>query len=365
MEGINSMTRTIALPTLSRERPDTSHACASSRPWGMQRRLIDSHGRVIRDLRISITDRCNFRCTYCMSTDCEFAETATLLTPREFVRVARIAETLGIRKIRLTGGEPTLHPQLEQIIAEIRQATTVEIALITNGSRLTRDSLARLQEAGLSRVTMSLDALDEERFATITRSTTTPQRVIAAIEDCISLGFSETKVNAVLIRGVNDGETLALANLARRYAIDVRFIEYMPLDAAHAWDASKFVSAAETRRHIETSYPLLALDSCDPSATASLFAFADGAAGRIGFIAPVSSPFCGACSRLRLTADGKLRPCLFSTDEWDVRDLLRWNASDASIADRLLEATWNKQSSHGISGTDFVQPRRGMSAIGG
>ncbi|MGD9791143.1 MAG: GTP 3',8-cyclase MoaA [Phycisphaerales bacterium] len=327
--------------------------------------MIDSHGRTIRDLRISITDRCNFRCVYCMEPDVRFAPRESLLTVAEIVRVAAIAGSLGVRKIRLTGGEPTLHPDLTSIIAGIRRTTSVEIAMITNASLLTRAALREWKVAGLDRITISIDSLRPDRFARLTRSTTSPADVLAGVEAVIAEGLTPLKLNGVLIRGSNDDEAADMAALARRFGVEMRFIEYMPLDSGHAWDSSKWVSAAETRAGIEERYPLVACDDDDPSSTARTFAFADGVPGRVGFIAPVSNPFCGACSRLRLTADGKVRPCLFSTTEWDLRAALRTESTDEAVAHFLIDATWTKQPGHGIASPGFRQPERPMSAIGG
>jgi cyclic pyranopterin phosphate synthase len=344
--------------------PAPAHARAAGR-------MLDSHGRTIRDLRISITDRCNFRCVYCMDPDVRFADHDDLLVPAEFVRIARVAESLGVRKIRITGGEPTLHPELTRILAGIRRETGVEIAMITNASRLTRSSLREWKSAGLSRITISIDSLRPDRFAAITRSTATVDEVLVGVEACISEGLTPVKLNAVLIRGVNDDEAADLASLARELGVEMRFIEYMPLDSAHAWDAGKWVSAAETRAAIEHRFRLTLIANDDPASTASVYRFADLAAdapARIGFIAPVSNPFCGACSRLRLTADGKVRPCLFSTTEWDIRPLLRdrhTDTGDEALANFLIDATWTKQPGHGIAAPGFKQPDRPMSAIGG
>jgi cyclic pyranopterin phosphate synthase len=327
--------------------------------------MLDSHGRTIRDLRVSITDRCNFRCVYCMEPDVRFAASATLLSVAEIVRVATVAERLGVAKLRLTGGEPTLHPELTELIAALRRATSLELALITNGSRLSRSAVTEWKAAGLDRITISIDSLRPERFARITRSRTTPDEVLGGIEACLAEALGPLKVNAVLLRGMNDDEAADLAGLARRFGIEMRFIEYMPLDSGHAWDAARWVPAAETRAAIESRFPLLAAADDDPHATARTYTFADGAPGRIGFIAPVSSPFCGACSRLRLTADGKVRPCLFSVAEWDLRPLLRGGATDAELAEFLIDATWTKQAGHGIGSPAFAQPPRPMSAIGG
>ena len=328
-------------------------------------RMIDSHGRTIRDLRISITDRCNFRCVYCMEPSVRFAPRESLLTTGEIIRIARVAGSLGVRKIRLTGGEPTLHPELRDIIAGIRGATRVELAMITNASLLSRGMLRACKADGLDRITISIDSLRPDRFARLTRSASSPVAVLAGIQACLTEGLTPLKLNAVLIRGFNDDEAADLAELARRFGIEMRFIEYMPLDSAHAWDASKWVSAAQTRAAIERCHPLVSCDDDDPASTARTFAFADGTPGRIGFIAPVSSPFCGACSRLRVTADGKIRPCLFSATEWDLRGPLRAGASDDQLADFLIDATWTKQAGHGIASPTFRQPERPMSAIGG
>jgi cyclic pyranopterin phosphate synthase len=303
-----------------------------------------------------------------MEPDVRFAARETLLSTAEVIRVARVAYGLGVRKFRLTGGEPTLHPELTQIIAGIRSAAPVEIALITNGSRLDRTTLRAWKRAGLNRVTISIDTLRPDRFSSLTRSSVDPETVLHGVQACLDEGLTPLKLNAVLIRGVNDDESANLAALARQFGCEVRFIEYMPLDSGHAWDSSKWVSAAETRQRIERVFALAACGDDDVSSTAQTYRFADGAPGRIGFIAPVSSPFCGACSRLRLTADGKIRPCLFSTREWDLRALLRRDdqiVSDSEIARFLIDATWTKQAGHGIASREFKQPARPMSAIGG
>lgn len=330
--------------------------------------MVDSHGRIIRDLRISITDRCNFRCVYCMEPDVQFMPRDELLTEHEIVRLAVIAESLGVQKIRLTGGEPTLHPRLAGIIAGIRSATAVHIAMITNASRLTRESLRDWKQAGLARLSISIDSLRADRFARLTRSPCSLETVLAGIELALAEGLAPVKLNAVLLRGINDDEAPDFAALARSLGVEVRFIEYMPLDSAHSWDSSRWVSASETRASIERTFNLLACDDDDPSSTARTYRFADlppDSPARVGFIAPVSSPFCGACSRLRITADGKVRPCLFSNTEWDLLTSLRRGATDAQLADFLIDATWTKQPGHGISSPEFIQPARPMSAIGG
>jgi cyclic pyranopterin phosphate synthase len=329
------------------------------------RRMMDSHGRTILDLRISITDRCNFRCVYCMEPDVQFQPRENMLTPGEIIRMARVAQSLGVRKIRLTGGEPTLHPHLTDIISGIRAATDMEIAMISNGSLLTREKLSAWKRAGLDRMTISIDSVRADRFARVTRSTVTPEDVIAGIEMCLAEGLTPLKLNAVLVRGQNDDEAVELARLARRFGVEMRFIEYMPLDSAHAWDRSLMVTAQETREAIEAEFALTPTNMDDAHSTARTYRFTDGAPGRIGFIAPVSNPFCGACSRLRLTADGNVRPCLFSTKEWSVMTLLRGGASDAELANFLIDVTWTKLAGHNIASPQFVQPERPMSAVGG
>ena len=328
-------------------------------------RMMDSHGRTILDLRISITDRCNFRCVYCMEPDVQFQPRENMLTPGEIIRMARVAQSLGVRKIRLTGGEPTLHPQLTEIISGIRAATDMEIAMISNGSLLTREKLSAWKRAGLDRMTISIDSVRADRFARVTRSTVTPADVIAGIEMCVAEGLTPLKLNAVLVRGQNDDEAVELARLARRFGVEMRFIEYMPLDSAHAWDRSLMVTAQETREAIEAEFALTPTNMDDAHSTARTYRFTDGAPGRIGFIAPVSNPFCGACSRLRLTADGNVRPCLFSTKEWSVMTLLRGGASDKELANFLIDVTWTKLAGHNIVSPQFVQPERPMSAVGG
>lgn len=362
-----------ALPLLDESRltrsDDAPHANGPPRPRSLQRdRLIDSHGRTIRELRLSITDRCNFRCVYCMEPDVRFAPASAILSPEELERVARVCVSLGVTKIRLTGGEPTVHPRLEEIISRIASLGVRDIALTTNGSLLTTRSLAAWKSAGLTRITISLDSLLPDRFAKLTRSTSTPDDILRGVERAIGAGLSPIKVNAVVMRGFNEDEVADIAALARRFPIDVRFIEAMPLDSARAWDESRLVSADEILACVSRVWPLVPLDrECD-SATSERYAFADSPSsttGTVGVIAPVTRAFCGACSRLRITADGMVRPCLFSTTEYDLKSALRSDASDHDLATILLDATWRKQPGHGIRSSSFKQPNRPMSAIGG
>lgn len=329
-------------------------------------RLIDSHGRSIRDLRLSITDRCNFRCVYCLDPDTRFMPHDQVMTIDEIERVARICVSLGVEKIRLTGGEPTVRKDLDEIIARVSRVGAGDVALTTNGSRCDSASLRRWRDAGLSRITFSIDSLRPDRFAAMTRAKVSVETVVEAIEAASRVDFDgPVKVNAVVVRGWNDDEVADLAGLARRFGIEMRFIEFMPLDASRAWDESRLVPAAEVVERIHARYPLVAAGRVEASATSLDYAFADGTPGRVGMIAPVTRPFCGECSRLRITADAKVRPCLFSLDEWDLRPLLRGGAGDDEIARFMVDATWTKQRGHGIRGGDFRQPERTMSAIGG
>lgn len=364
----------LALPILSGSGNRPSHEPRSqplvppdapASPHDGPTRLRDSHGRVIRDLRLSITDRCNFRCVYCMEPDVRFMPVHELLTINEMARLARVCVGLGVEKIRVTGGEPTVHPDLARIIASLSDAGASDLAMTTNGSLMDESSLTAWRAAGLSRLTVSIDSLDPARFTRMTRSKSSPQQVVAGIRAAKRAGFDPVKINAVVVRGLNEDDVPMLAALARELDVDVRYIEFMPLDSGHTWDAGKLVPASEIVERIARVYPLVPIGRDEPSSTSLLFRFADGAPGRVGVIAPVTRSFCGECARLRITADGKVRPCLFSTTEWDVRPLLRSGASDAELTGFLVNATWTKQAGHGISSPNFEQPLRPMSAIGG
>lgn len=327
--------------------------------------MVDSYGRRIRDLRLSITDRCNFRCVYCMEPDVRFMPKMQLLSVDEFVRLASVCVELGVEKIRLTGGEPTLYFGLDELIGRLGELPIKDLALTTNGSLLDMPRAVKWKQAGLKRITISIDSLDPERFNAITRSNSSPEQVIAAIRTARDAGLEPVRVNAVVVRGQNEDEIVELAGLARTLGVDVRLIEYMPLDSARAWDQSKLVPASEMIEKIQTKYLLKDPDRDSASSPSQVYEFADGAPGRIGVIASVTRPFCGACSRLRITADGKVRPCLFSREEWDVRGALREGASDDDLRAILLNATWSKQEGHNISSADYVQPDRAMWSIGG
>ena len=328
-------------------------------------RLVDSHGRCIQDVRLSITDRCNFRCIYCMEPGDRFLPKMELLSLDEYIRLVGVLLELGIRTLRITGGEPTLYPELDALIDHVGQLDLDDIAMTTNGSNMDLGRLEQWRSAGLRRITFSLDTLREERMKSITRSTTTVQDVLGATRLAREAGYPRPKVNAVIIRGVNDAELVDFAQLARDEDLDVRFIEFMPLDSGRAWNRDHVVDANEMLLDIEQHFTLKAENGDNPHSTSMNWTFADGAPGRVGMIAPVSRPFCGACNRLRVTAEGRIRPCLFSHEEWDIRSLLRSGSTNKDIANAIVDMAWTKQAGHGIGGNDFVQPERTMSAIGG
>jgi len=324
--------------------------------------LADKFGRQITDLRISVTDRCNFRCVYCRSADPENHVAASLLLGwDEYERLARILVGMGIRKIRVTGGEPLVRPGVEDFIARLKALGVADLSMTTNGYLLA-ERCDRLVAAGLDRINISLDSLVREKFERITRTKTFDQ-VMAGI-DAAQAAFSRpVKVNAVLVRGVNDDEVEAFAAFARERDLNMRFIEFMPLDADHTWTREMVVTAAEIHQRISALWPLVPV-AHEPSETARKYRFADGR-GEIGLVAPVSQPFCGHCSRLRLTADGKLRTCLFSKDDHDLKFLLRGGASDSEIQDEILAIVAQKEKGHRINDPDFVPPSRTMVFIGG
>ena len=324
--------------------------------------LRDKLGREITDLRISVTDRCNFRCVYCRSADHEshMPENHLLEWP-ELERLARILTGLGIKKIRVTGGEPLVRPGVEDFIRSLRKLGVRDLSLTTNGFGLAARA-NELAAAGIRRVNISLDSLNRDKFEKITR-TKVFDDVIAGIEAACAAPFESVKVNAVLVRGFNDDEVEEFAKFARSHHIIMRFIEFMPLDADHTWTRDKVVPAAEVYQRINEHWRLIPVSN-ERSETARKYRFADGR-GEIGLIAPVTEPFCGFCSRLRLTADGKLRTCLFSKDDHDLKPLLRGGASDDEIAEAIRAIVDQKEPSHRINEPDFVPPSRTMVYIGG
>ena len=328
--------------------------------------LLDAHNRTIRDLRISLTDRCNFRCFYCLPHgEPSWAKKEKLLTFEELAYLGDIFVSLGIEKIRLTGGEPLIRrdvPILVGNLAQLKPGLT-DIALTTNGDDFVRHSEA-LKDAGLDRVTFSLDTLRRDRFEEIT-AVDALEKVLEAIKTARLLGFEPIKINAVIVRGRNDDELVDFARFAREHSVSFRFIEFMPLDSGHDWSRDMVVSGREIRDAINSVYPMRLKGSSRGSETAWKFEFADGAPGEIGIIAPVTEMFCGACSRIRLTADGQIRTCLFSTTEHNLRDLLRSGASREDLVDFIKSAVLKKEPGHRINDPAFVQPARTMSFIGG
>lgn len=327
--------------------------------------LKDKLGREIRDLRISVTDRCNLACVYCKSTDSDnYFPPGDLLTWDELLKVARVLAGLGVRKVRVTGGEPLLRPGIIDFVARLGQIKGLDdIAITTNGYLL--PELAKpLAAAGSPRVTVSLDSMNPAKSARITRTAASCERVLAGIDAAVAADLAPVKVNVVLVRGFNDDELVEFARLARRRDIVVRFIEFMPLDADCAWSRDLVVTAKEIFETIHAVFPLVEIPRRSPNETALRYRFADGQ-GEIGIIAPVSIPFCGQCGRIRLTADGKIRTCLFSLGEHDVRSLVRNGARDSDLAPFFMRVVSQKEPGHRINEPDFVQPDRAMAYIGG
>src|SRR5579864_8203265 len=324
--------------------------------------LTDKFGRQIHDLRISVTDRCNFRCVYCRSADPEnHMPAGNLLEWDEYERLARILVGMGIRKVRVTGGEPLVRPGVEDFIGRLKKIGVQDLSMTTNGYMLA-ERCDRLVAAGINRINISLDSLDREKFERITR-TKTFDHVMAGIDAAQASPLRPVKVNAVLVRGINDDEVEAFAAFARERDLIMRFIEFMPLDADRAWTRDLFVPAEEVRRRIEARWPMVPI-AHERSETARKYRFVDGR-GEIGLIAPVSQPFCGFCSRIRLTADGKLRTCLFSKDDHDLKGLLRGGASDDEVVAEIRGIVMEKEAGHRINEPDFVPPSRTMVYIGG
>jgi cyclic pyranopterin phosphate synthase len=330
--------------------------------------LVDGFGRVHTDLRVSVTDRCNLRCTYCMPVDAVFKPREELLTYEEIARVVRVAAGLGVRSLRLTGGEPLLRADLDELVRQLVAVPGIDdVALTTNGLLLAEQA-ERLRRAGLHRLNVSLDALRDDVFESIARRRGL-DRVLAGLAAARAAGFTAIRINAVSIRGLTEGEIVPLAEFCRREGFHLRFIEFMPLDADEGWSGGRVLCGAEVReileRHLGPLVPVAAGDRGQPAVD---FEWADGA-GRVGFIDPVSAPFCDRCDRLRLTADGQFRNCLFSTTEWDVRAVLRQGNTgrdvDAAIADLLCDCVRAKRAAHGIGSPEFERPERAMYQIGG
>ena len=323
--------------------------------------LMDGFGRVHRDLRISVTDRCNFRCRYCMPAEgLEWLPRDGLLSFEEISRVASlVVKRFGIRSVRLTGGEPTVRAKLPDLV-RLLSPLPVDLALTTNGATL-RLLAAELAEAGLGRINISLDSLRRDRFEELTLRDGL-ERVLDGIEAALTACLSPVKVNVVVMRGVNDDELVDFARFGRELGITVRFIEFMPLDAEEAWSEAAVVSQEEILATISAVYPLE--PPARSNAPATRFRYMDGG-GEIGVVASVTQSFCDSCDRIRLTADGQFRNCLFATEEFDLRGLLRSGASDDEVADLVERAVAAKWAGHGIGRVDFIRPARSMSQIGG
>jgi cyclic pyranopterin phosphate synthase len=326
--------------------------------------LQDGHGRLIGDLRVSVTDRCNFRCQYCMPAEgLPWLERREILTFEEIFRLVSLFAAMGVGDLRLTGGEPLVRrdfPSLAGMLAAVPGLH--DLSVTTNGFLLERDAEA-LVAAGINRFNVSVDSLQRDRFYEITRRDALPQ-VLRGLEVLASYPEAHpVKVNAVAIRGFTEAEVIPFAELARRSSYEIRFIEFMPLDADHAWSFDQVLSGAEIRAAIEQVYPLEP-ETREPHATARTYRFADGH-GKLGFINPVSEPFCADCNRVRLTADGRMRTCLFSLNETDLRGPMRAGADDQELERIIRDAVWRKELKHHVGEPGFIQPKRTMSAIGG
>jgi GTP 3',8-cyclase len=327
--------------------------------------LIDTFGRVATDLRVSLTDRCNLRCSYCMPPEgLEWLPGDEVLTDDEIVRVVRVAVDLGVNEVRFTGGEPLLRRGLVGIIARTAALTPrPQLSMTTNGIGLARTAAA-LREAGLDRVNVSLDTIDPEKFKTLARRDRLDD-VLRGLAAAVEVGLAPVKVNAVLMRGVNDEEAVPLLRWCLENGYLLRFIEQMPLDAQHGWKRTNMVTADEIMGRLAEAFLLTPVGAKERGSAPAEEWLVDGGPGRVGVIGSVSRPFCGACDRVRLTADGQIRNCLFAREETDLRAALRSGCDDARIAEMLKATLLAKRAGHGIDDPGFLQPTRPMSAIGG
>lgn len=327
--------------------------------------LRDGYGRAIRDLRLSITDRCNFRCFYCMPKEAmEWQPKAEILSYEEIITLAEVFAGLGVNKLRVTGGEPMVRRDLESLIARLAQIEGVADLAMTTNAHFLRGRARALKDAGLQRITISLDSLEPERFSLLTGRNGLRQ-VLDGIDAAIEAGLQPVKINSVVIRGINDDQAVKFAAFAREKGAAVRFIEFMPLDNGSVWRREMVVPGEELRARINAVHPLEPVKRESLSETARRWRFADGAPGEVGFINPVTQPFCGHCSRIRLTADGMIRTCLFSNVEHDIKRLLRAGASRDDLVEFIVRTVEKKEERHHINDPEFVQPLRTMSCIGG
>jgi cyclic pyranopterin phosphate synthase len=324
--------------------------------------LTDGHGRLINDVRISVTDRCNFRCQYCMPAEgLPWLDRDDVLRFEEIERIVGLLAQMGVRDLRLTGGEPLVRRDFPRLVGMLAPLVD-DLAITTNGFLLQRDAAA-LVEAGATRFNVSIDSLQRDRFYEMTRRDAL-DKVLLGLETLAQFPEAHPiKVNAVAMRGFTEDEAIPFARFAREHPYEVRFIEFMPLDAGHTWTPDSVLTGDEVRAAIHAVFPLEA-EPREPHATARVYRFADGH-GKIGFINPVSEPFCGDCDRIRITAEGKLRTCLFSLNETDLRGPMRAGATDADLEQIVRDAVWRKELKHRVNEPGFVQPDRPMSAIGG
>ena len=328
-------------------------------------RLKDSYGRVIDDLRISLTDRCNFRCVYCMPAEgLPWLPKREILTYEEILRLARVFVDLGVRTVRLTGGEPLMRQDIDVLIEGLaRLDPAMDLSMTTNGFFLA-DKAERLARAGLKRINVSLDSLRPDRFEKmVRRDGQLVFKILDGMRIARSAGLAPIKVNCVVVRGCNEDELADFVALGRAQDYQVRFIEFMPLDAQGEWSMKAVVPGAEILARIHAVHPLAPADGTGGE-PATVYRFLDGQ-GSIGVIASVTEPFCDSCNRVRITADGQLRTCLFAVREHDLKGLLRSGATDEELADFIIAAVWKKEAGHKINQPDFVKPARSMSSIGG
>lgn len=328
--------------------------------------LVDSYGRRIKSMRISITDKCNFRCTYCMPAEgLPWLKKAEILSYEEIERISRVAVSSGIEQIRLTGGEPLVRRDVPDLVRQLRKIDGLHSLSLTTNGILLKQQARPLAEAGLTRINVSLDSLIREKFAQLTRRDQL-DRVLEGLEELEKhSSIHPIKINAVAIRDSSEEEILEFVRLARRKAYVMRWIEFMPLDADQAWRKEDILTGAEIKDIIEAEYgPLVRITTGDPSETARRYTFSDNV-GEVGFINPVSEPFCASCDRIRITADGQLRTCLFATEETDLRAVIRSGGDDEALADTLRRAVWNKELKHYIGDKRFKRASRSMSMIGG
>ena len=327
-------------------------------------KLIDGMGRTIVNLRISVTDRCNFRCTYCMPADnVEFMDRSNLLSFEEIQRVAQIVSRMGINRLRLTGGEPLMRKNLPVLIKMLNEVDGIDDIAMTTNAYFLKDQAQSLKDAGLKRLNVSLDALDPEKFRDVIRRDCL-QSVLDGLDTARKVGFKSIKINAVAVRNFSETEIMSLIEMGRSDGFEIRFIEFMPLDSDKVWERDKVLFGHEIVNMIKENYDLVPIDNSLEIGPASEYNFADGK-GKIGIITAVSNPFCDHCNRIRMTADCKLRTCLFSTKETNLKELIRSGATDETIIETLKQAVLVKEPGHKINLDDFERPTRAMHAIGG